>query len=186
VADGEDGALAEDQRGRGEQPHELRVGELPVLLAEVLVAGVGGLVAALVGDAVGQDNETAHAPLLRSDASEETLLGTPTPVLLAGAPPARVDMTVGTGRNLDAPREPKRPRESLPTRMMGRARRSEVVEIERKPGSLVARDDVVDVQDARTVAAKQARNRTAITVAGECLFANGPPGGRGEEGVLVH
>lgn len=103
------------------------------------------------------------------------LLGTltePTPLAL---PPARgVDVPVTARRQVAAERA-HQPGEHLDLRVMVGARGHAVVLVESEVGALLARDQVMDVEDAAAVPAEETGDTTAASVARENALADELP-----------
>lgn len=108
------------------------------------------------------------------------------PPLRADPPALRVRMPMTARRHLDATLRTKSASERLPSPMMRRARRPEIVKVEREIRPLRPRLDVVDMEDAKTLASEEASDGAALTVADERAIPSGEPLGRGEKAIGVH
>lgn len=86
-------------------------------------------------------------------------------------------MNVAARRQGVATDDQEVPSHRFKARMVGGADGEQVRLGERKVGPLHARQDVMDMGDGRTVAAEQAADRAAFTVALQYARAEGAPGG---------
>ena len=87
---------------------------------------------------------------------------------------------------VDAALQPESATDRLDLRMMATAGGEQVIEVEHEVWALLDGLEVVDIETRRAVAADQAGDGTAVTVADARLLSGSAPLGRVVEGVLVH